>query len=555
MADALIGRMIDGRYRLESLLGTGGVGRVYLARHVLIGRRVAIKILHPERRAQSHLRAWFLREARAANRVNHANIVEIHDFGETEDGLAYIVMEYLEGRPLSAEVAKGPIPVESAADTLEQVSAALARAHDLGVVHRDIKPENIFLIDRAGRADFVKLLDFGLAHLAQDSRLAAPGAVFGTPEYMSPEQARGEEATAQSDLYALGVVFYEAVTGQLPFDSHNRDDIPAMHIGKEPAPPRTLNPSLPQEAEEIILKLLAKDLTARYVDAHHVLDDLKSLMLQTSSTSWSVPEPKEQAQVRQVGRPTSTASVWALRGAAFGRMVARAYAGGGAPAQVVDDLEAMWKLIAAVTRLESDVASQVRSIQALERRGREFRGQAGRKIEELSRAESRLRRAATEARLRIEELDRERRKAEAQLSESERAFADAAGKRPSNLDVLRNAAERSGVARSRLEDIAATAERQRADIDHTTSEAARLDGQIHQHRERLAVQTDAFDAQLRSAREVLATRASETQELVRKLDHVAATLSARMRGRPECLTLLDELAMLESPARPLIDAE
>src|SRR5262249_53125911 len=154
-----------------------------------------------------------------ANRVDHAHIVDIHDVGETEENELYLVMEYLVGDSLSSQIAKGPMPLPRTVDILEQMCAALSRAHDLGVVHRDLKSDNVMLTMRGGRKDFVKILDFGLAHLARDPRLAPKGAVFGTPEYMAPEQARGEDAIAASDLYALGVLFFEMSTGRLPFRS------------------------------------------------------------------------------------------------------------------------------------------------------------------------------------------------------------------------------------------------------------------------------------------------------------------------------------------------
>jgi eukaryotic-like serine/threonine-protein kinase len=210
--DPALGKVIAGRYRLEARIGEGGMGIVYRARHVLIDRVVAVKLIRPDLRGETHLRAWMLREARAANRVDHAHIIDIHDIGETDEGELYLVMEYLVGTPLSSELARGPLPLGRGLDILEQMGAALTRAHDLGVVHRDLKSDNILLTQRGGRKDFVKILDFGLAALAHDPRLAPKGAVFGTPEYMSPEQARGEQAGPHSDLYALGVLFFEMLT-------------------------------------------------------------------------------------------------------------------------------------------------------------------------------------------------------------------------------------------------------------------------------------------------------------------------------------------------------
>ncbi|PKN48228.1 MAG: serine/threonine protein kinase, partial [Deltaproteobacteria bacterium HGW-Deltaproteobacteria-20] len=226
--DKNLGKVIAGRYRLETRIGEGGMGVVYRARHVLIDRVVALKLIRPDLRGETHLRAWMLREARAANRVDHAHIVDIHDIGETEEGELYLVMEYLVGISLSSEIARGPFPVVRAVDILEQMCAALARAHDLGVVHRDLKSDNIMLTVKGGRKDSVKILDFGLAGLARDPRLAPKGAVFGTPEYMSPEQARGEEAGPKSDLYALGVLFFEMCCGQLPFKSSDRETLLEM---------------------------------------------------------------------------------------------------------------------------------------------------------------------------------------------------------------------------------------------------------------------------------------------------------------------------------------
>src|ERR1700685_4713445 len=242
--DPMLGRVIAGRYRLEARAGEGGMGVVYRRGHVLIHRGVALKLIRPDRRGETHLRAWMLREARAANRVDHAHIIDIHDSGETEEGELYLVMEYLVGTSLSSELARGPMALARGVDVLEQMCAALARAHDLGVVHRDLKSDNILLTTRGGRKDFVKILDFGLAHLAMDPRLAPKGAVFGTPEYMAPEQARGEEASAQSDLYALGVLFFEMLTGQLPFRSNDRETLLEMQRTSAAPKPRPIKPDV-----------------------------------------------------------------------------------------------------------------------------------------------------------------------------------------------------------------------------------------------------------------------------------------------------------------------
>src|SRR5215467_6980383 len=307
--DPMLGRVVAGRYRLEARAGEGGMGVVYRARHVLIDRVVALKLIRPDLRGETHLRAWMLREARAANRVDHAHIIDIHDIGETEDGELYLVMEYLVGTPLSSELSRGPMPIQRGVDILEQMGAALARAHDLGVVHRDLKSDNILLTARGGRKDFVKILDFGLAALAHDPRLAPKGAVFGTPEYMSPEQARGEQAGPQSDLYALGVLFFEMLTGQLPFRANDRDTLLEMQR-THPAPrPRSIRADAHPQGEAISLRLLEKDVRKRYRDAHHLQEELKALQRSLPTQAWDVDGGGDAPAAPPPPPPPQTAGV------------------------------------------------------------------------------------------------------------------------------------------------------------------------------------------------------------------------------------------------------
>src|SRR5690606_28395655 len=289
--------------------GEGGMGIVYRARHVLIERVVALKLIRPDLRGETHLRAWMLREARAANRVDHAHIIDIHDIGETDEGDLYLVMEYLVGTALSTELARGPLPLARSVDILEQMCAALARPHDLGVVHRDLKSDNILLTIRGGRRDFVKILDFGLAALARDARLAPKGAVFGTPEYMSPEQARGDDAIPASDLYALGILFFEMTTGQLPFRSSDRDTLLEMQRSAPSPKPRSLRTDLPEAAERIILRLLEKDPRRRFRDGHHLSEELKALQRTLPSTTWEVQQQAEPPPAAPPPPPAPTPGV------------------------------------------------------------------------------------------------------------------------------------------------------------------------------------------------------------------------------------------------------
>src|SRR5207253_2391469 len=225
--------------------------------------------------------------------------------------------------------------------------AALARAHDLGVVHRDLKSDNILLTVRGGRKDFVKILDFGLAALARDPRLAPKGAVFGTPEYMSPEQARGEDAGPQSDLYALGILFFEMLTGQLPFRSSDRDTLLEMQRTAQAPRPRQIKPDVSPGAEAICLRLLEKDVRKRYQDAHHLQEELKALQRSLPSQQWDVQVQDAAAPAAPPPPPPAQSDgvlEWANRASLFARMVARVYPAGNAPPEILNALEQTWIL-------------------------------------------------------------------------------------------------------------------------------------------------------------------------------------------------------------------
>src|SRR5579872_4915456 len=245
--DALVGRTLPGGYRVTNLLGVGGMGRVYCAEQVTLGRTVAVKVVHPHLATDEMTAARFLNEARAASRLSHPNSVAIFDFGRTSDGHAYMVMEFLRGKDLShVAAADGPLPVKRIVEILKQTLAALSQAHLLGIVHRDLKPENIVLEPLRSGSDFVKVVDFGLAKILEADApqsgngraLTRPGIVCGTPEYMSPEHARGEPLDGRSDLYALGVVLYELLAGQVPFVSDSPTKTLLMHLTDAVPDPR-----------------------------------------------------------------------------------------------------------------------------------------------------------------------------------------------------------------------------------------------------------------------------------------------------------------------------
>ncbi len=536
----MLGRVVAGRYRLEARAGEGGMGIVYRARHVLIDRVVALKLIRPDLRGETHLRAWMLREARAANRVDHAHIIDIHDIGETEEGELYLVMEYLVGIALSTELAKGPMPLARGIDILEQMCAALARAHDLGVIHRDLKSDNILLSVRGGRKDFVKILDFGLAHLAMDPRLAPKGAVFGTPEYMAPEQARGEEANAQSDLYALGILFFEMLTGQLPFRSNDRETLLEMQRSAPPPKPRSIKPDILPAAETIVLKLLEKERRKRYQDAHHLHEDLKTVQRSLPSTPWDV-NSGDQAPAPPPPPPPQSPGVieWANRAALFSRMVARAYPGTSVPPEIDNATKQAWELSARATRLEGEVASHTRKLEALERRGRALRAEIGRKVEELAHEESRALRDAAGVQQEVTKV-RELVQVAERGAASARAQADGAGASASG-PAARAIFEKAGAAQALLEARREHLRELEQKAAVKDAQARDLRRQIEELRAQLARYAEALEEDLAQGREKVAARTREGLAFEKAFSEVSALLLNHLKGKPEVRDLLQDL--------------
>jgi eukaryotic-like serine/threonine-protein kinase len=268
--DPLIGSFFDGRYKIVRKLGAGGMANVYLAEDQELGRRVAIKILNDRHANDDQFVERFRREAKNAAALSHPNIVSIYDRGEAE-GTYYIAMEYLDGRSLKELiVTRGPAPVPVAVDYARQILSALRFAHRHGIVHRDIKPHNV-LVDGEGR---VKVTDFGIAR-AGASQMTEAGSIVGTAQYLSPEQARGTNVDQRSDLYSLGVVLYELLTGAAPFGGDTPVEIAMKHLSQVPEPPSVKRPNLPHDLDLLVMRALAKDPDERYQSAEEMDADLE----------------------------------------------------------------------------------------------------------------------------------------------------------------------------------------------------------------------------------------------------------------------------------------
>jgi serine/threonine protein kinase len=286
-----VGTTLGDRYRIDALIGEGGMGRVYSAEHVLMRKRLAIKVLHRELTTMAEVVARFEREAMAAANIDHPNVAAATDFGKLPDGAVFLVLEYVQGKSLRDEIAGGPIAAERALHITRQIASGLGSAHALDIVHRDLKPENVMLVEKGGDPDFVKVLDFGIAkvpigevpHPTQTpahTPITKAGMVFGTPEYMAPEQALGQTVDGRADLYALGVILYEMLSGSRPFSSQSQVGILGQQLSKSPPKISDRAPGItvPPAVEAVAMKLLQREATERYGSATEVVDVINRLL-------------------------------------------------------------------------------------------------------------------------------------------------------------------------------------------------------------------------------------------------------------------------------------
>ena len=279
--ESLVGTTIGGKFVLKKMVGSGGMGKVYRADHKGVGRTVAVKIMHPHLVGDNTASARFTNEARAASQLNHPNSISVLDFGQTESGVLYIVMEYLDGRALDHVLRdEYPLAFGRVAHIMCQTLDAVQAAHDLSIIHRDLKPENILLVQRKSGLDFIKVLDFGIAKMLdlEDRSVTTPGLVPGTPEYMSPEQARGEKLDSRSDVYSAGVIFYELLTNVVPFQGSSAVATMMSHVQDPPVPPSQRAPErgIPPALEAISMWGLAKNADERLPSARQFRDVLSA---------------------------------------------------------------------------------------------------------------------------------------------------------------------------------------------------------------------------------------------------------------------------------------
>ncbi|MGF1466130.1 MAG: protein kinase [Sandaracinaceae bacterium] len=399
MDDPRIGAVLKGRYEIEAPLGEGGMAVVYRARNTLVERPVAVKVMNSNLKGDEALRERFRREAKNAAAVAHPNIVDIHDYGEMDDGTPFLVMELLEGETLNKVIDRGPIPPMRVVTLGVQVARGLARAHDFDVIHRDLKPENIFLADTDG-PPLVKLLDFGIARSMHDSRLTNAGEIFGTPQYMAPERVTSLDAGAPADLYSLGCILFEMTTGRLPFRS---EDIPGyfiQHMRDTPPVPSELVDDLPPPLEAIILQLLEKKPEDRPVDAHAVVKELEVLAPEgTVEARESAPSLTTVQKATSAPRtlPPATLERWAHRAALFEQMLDRAFPEGSAPDDQVQALETIRGVLKEMREVRAAGLEEQRMLEAMEANATETRERLGHAVHVLGVDLSEAREAARQA--------------------------------------------------------------------------------------------------------------------------------------------------------------
>lgn len=305
--DPLLGMVVEGRYKIQSVIGQGSAGTVYKAVQELIGREVAIKVLHDYLVSDDEFIKRFRQEAKASSRLSHPNIITIYDFGLIPEGQRpYIAMDLLIGTPLSDLLSQiERLPLEEAIPVFSQVCSALGEAHRQGVVHRDVKPENIVLVERSGQKLFPIVVDFGIARLMEESdaaKITRTGTVCGSPTYMSPEQCTSSKVDHRSDIYSLGVVIYEVLTGEVPFHSDELVRVMAMHLSDPPTPLNQVKPGLmfPEMLEEVVYKSLAKNPDQRYQSMEDFATALEeSLTQKVVEPTKTKPKPVEPGPLAQ----------------------------------------------------------------------------------------------------------------------------------------------------------------------------------------------------------------------------------------------------------------
>ncbi len=540
--DPRIGTTVAGRYLIEDVIGEGGMATVYRAKHRVSDRHVAIKIMNPTLAKNSVIQERFRREAKAAQKIAHPNIIEILEQGETGEGSLYLVMELLEGETLADVVEHGRVPLERTLRILIQVARALARAHDLEVIHRDLKPENIFLARMPDGSEIVKLLDFGIARSMQDVRLTGSGEVFGTPQYMAPERITSTEAGPAADLYALGIMAFEMLAGRLPFQAHDVATWFLKHMKEAPPSVRQFDPDLPEALDELVHELLAKDPSDRPVDAHKVHNDLVAV-----ATALGVHLPVEASDDVVSSHVPSTSERtavdrWKRRLEVFELMLMRAYPQN-RPAELVQMLSQIKSKLGDLAEVGASSSAVQRELEGAEARGREGRQRLGHAVHALGVDASRAREDAKAADSTIAAQTAEvSRLAEDFLAGHEKAvywegrsgFMEPYAQLSATYRALADLVDAWLEAKRALQTATKTAEAKRAEVSD-------LEFQIQTLRGALAGKEEAIEKEVAEGNRQLRELGERADGLETELLELATRFCSPLRARPELGALFTKL--------------
>jgi tRNA A-37 threonylcarbamoyl transferase component Bud32 len=540
--DPLIGATIAGRYLIEEVIGEGGMATVYRAKHKLVDRPCAVKVMNPAMASDTTVRERFRREAKAAQSLAHPNVIEIFDQGETGDAVPYIVMELLAGKTLADRILKGPLDMVQGVPIMIQMTRGIARAHDLGVVHRDLKPENIFICSRADGSDLVKILDFGIARSRSDSRLTNAGELFGTPQYLAPERITGGDAGPSVDLYALGVIFFEMATGKLPFQAGDPTTFLIKHMKEQPPRARSLAKGIPEKLDTLIAQLLEKDPKARPVDAHRIEADLVALAREVGAPVPLEPEadPASSRDV-PVALPPVGVQQWVRRLEVFEQMLVRA----DGPAR--RDLDRMLTEVRTHVRELSEVrdasTADQRKLEDIDARGRDGRQRFGFAVDALGLDASKARDELRAKRADLEVLAQDSKRAATAFAGAQREVVTWEG-RSGGLEPYEQLSQAYRNCARVVDEWLVVRTRERptqAIVEERERMVTDLDYQIAELRAALAHHEQGIESEREATQNRLVELNTRAERIEGKLVQLATKFCEPLRAKPELGPLFQQL--------------